>query len=30
MSMHGKRPDLFDNIRAGFKRKKPADGAPKK
>jgi YidC/Oxa1 family membrane protein insertase len=23
MSMHGKRPDLFDNIRTGFNRKKP-------
>ena len=24
MAMHGKRPDLFGNIRAGFKRSKPA------
>ncbi len=24
MSMHGKRPDLFGNIREGFQRKKPA------
>ncbi|MCW3780618.1 membrane protein insertase YidC [Defluviimonas salinarum] len=24
MSMHGKRPDLFGNIRSGFKRDKPA------
>ena len=30
MSMHGKRPDLFGNIREGFKRKKPADETPKK
>ncbi|TQS73486.1 membrane protein insertase YidC [Rhodobacteraceae bacterium] len=25
MSMHGKRPDLFDNIRSSFKRKSPED-----
>jgi YidC/Oxa1 family membrane protein insertase len=25
MSMHGKRPDLFGNIRSGFKRGKPAE-----
>ncbi|OCX60435.1 membrane protein insertase YidC [Thioclava sp. SK-1] len=25
MSMHGKRPDLFGNIKASFKRKKPAE-----
>ncbi|MFM2357098.1 MAG: hypothetical protein RLZZ528_2834, partial [Pseudomonadota bacterium] len=30
MSMHGKRPDLFGNIRQGFNRKKPADPAGKK
>ncbi len=29
MSMHGHRPDLFGNIRSGFKRKKP-EPAPKK
>lgn len=29
MSMHGKRPELFDNIRSSFK-KKPAADAPKK
>lgn len=29
MSMHHKRPDLFGNIRSGFRRKKPAD-TPKK
>jgi len=29
MSMHGKRPELFDNIRSSFK-KKPAPDAPKK
>jgi len=25
MSMHGKRPDLFGNIKSGFKRNKPAE-----
>ncbi len=25
MSMHGKRPDLFGNIKSGFKREKPAE-----
>ena len=29
MSMHGKRPDLFGNIRQGFNRKKPADDVKK-
>jgi YidC/Oxa1 family membrane protein insertase len=30
MSMHGKRPDLFGNIRAGFKRGTKAADKPKK
>ena len=30
MWSHGKRPDLFDNIRAGFARKKAQAAEPKK
>ncbi|WP_136686108.1 membrane protein insertase YidC [Falsirhodobacter xinxiangensis] len=30
MASHGKRPDLFGNIRGGFKRKKPEPAAVKK